>query len=303
MPLRRNFLGFVSANFPASFWSPQGSSGRDLGFWVNYIFKGAILVEKHSEKDVSILSKLHPPSSKVVSLRCLHQKSAASKLVSGRDLFNRSLLTGPSKVLKVILFALYLSRKLRFSKYVKDIDTFCSLCHFCFLEQSLVGFYWIIRYLMFVFGRSSLICDILEFVNKGAMGIYAGLVDKKWVFIAFFSYDISVGLSCQFISKIAATRLELSVLLQQWSFALLLRFLFCSKFQFCFSIDVSCACMPRVLSFASLLQFFITSCIFGYVEMHECIFGNGRMDWRYSNWVFDWWFNRLRWVTLHRHLS
>ena len=93
----------VLTNFPASFWSPQGSSGRDLGFWVNYIIKGAILVEKHSEKDVSILSKLHPPGSKVVSLRCLHQKSAASKLVSGRDLFNLSLLTGPSKVLKVIL--------------------------------------------------------------------------------------------------------------------------------------------------------------------------------------------------------
>ena len=53
-----------------------------------------------------------------------------------------------------------------------------------------------------------MICDILGYVNNGAMGIYAGLVDKKMSFVAFFSYDISVGLSCQFVSKIAAGNLD-----------------------------------------------------------------------------------------------
>ena len=38
-----------------------------------------------------------------------------------------------------------------------------------------------------------MICDILGYVNNGAMGIYAGLVDRKISLIAFLSYNISTG--------------------------------------------------------------------------------------------------------------
>ena len=40
-----------------------------------------------------------------------------------------------------------------------------------------------------------MICDILGYVNNGDMGIYAGLVDRKMSFVAFFSYEYQLAAS------------------------------------------------------------------------------------------------------------